>query len=337
MKLPELTYWDEDDLIQAKITMAFPLRWVNSYILRDREGVTIIDPGPHTELAEQEWKWLLEQLSLSFKQIKGIVATHHHPDHYGMTGWLQERSGAPVYMSQRSQEEARRMWGVSANMVQQLPGLYARHGMTATWLEALPAHMQEGEQQVTPQPEVTLLDERQSFNMGGQSWQMIQTGGHAAGHLSFYQPERRTMLCGDAVLPQISPNISYVPGGETNPLQQYMDGLRELGKYEVTKAYPGHRNPFSNFQDRTWILLSHHEERLNRLEELLVAGPTTAFQLCIQLFSQKLTPHQMRFAMSETLAHLFELIRRGRATQKGGEEAEEVLFHHSTSPWSVNS
>lgn len=93
---------------RIQITMSFPLRWVNSYILTEQDGeVSIIDPGSRTAETEQEWHEALAGLGLTFQHIHQILLTHHHPDHLGLSGWMQQMSGAPVLMSARSRQEDR--------------------------------------------------------------------------------------------------------------------------------------------------------------------------------------------------------------------------------------
>lgn len=103
--------WDEG-VLQVSVPMGLPLRQVNSYLLPDKDGrVTVIDPGPHTPAAEHAWQGVLEALSLTWTQVRDIVVTHHHPDHYGLAGWMQSRSGARVWMSERAHAEAALAWG----------------------------------------------------------------------------------------------------------------------------------------------------------------------------------------------------------------------------------
>ena len=301
---------------RIQITMSFPLRWVNSYILTEPEGkVTIVDPGPRTAETEKEWYDALKGLGLTLQDIHQIVLTHHHPDHLGLSGWMQQMSGVPVLMSARSQEEADYMWGPGATIAERLPEYYRTHGMPEYKTVEIKEHMNTFISQITPLPEVTHIADGDTLQMGGKVWIAVETGGHAPGHLSFYAPESREILCGDAVLPQISPNVSLQPGSDPEPLQSYMDGLNRLNKLTVERAYPGHRNPFTRFTERTAELLAHHEERLAKLSERLQDSPAHAYDICLHLFGERLGTHQLRFAMSETLAHLQELIRRDLARQ----------------------
>ncbi len=325
MSRTEIEVFEQEELARVRISMAPPLRWVNSYILRGEEGVTIVDPGPRSNLTESEWRTALSELDISPRDIVSIVVTHHHPDHYGMAGYLQLLTGAEVFMSRRAHEETERMWGEGSAMNDALLQLYRKHGMPQSWYGQLPAHMESFLAQVTPSPEVTYWEEGDALVMGGRDWIAVESAGHAPGHLSFYDPERCLMLCGDAVLPQISPNISLLPGSDPQPLQSFMESLAKLGTYEVVKAFPGHRNPFTHFAERTQALLAHHEERLDRIGSLLTERDQTGFDVCTALFGLDLGIHQMRFAMSETLAHLVELVRRGRAVEIADPEGS-IMF-----------
>lgn len=327
MSRPEIEVYAEEELIRVRISMAPPLRWVNGYLLRDGEGVTLVDPGPRTDVTEAEWRAAWEELGISpARDIKKIVLTHHHPDHYGLAGYLQSMTGARVYMSRRAHEETSRMWGKGSNINGELLDLFRKHGMPGSWYGQLPAHMESFVSQVTPAPEVTYLADGDIISMGGYGWTAVETYGHAPGHLSFYDPSRKIMLCGDAILPQISPNVSLLPGSDPQPLQSFIESLARLEKYEVHKAFPGHRNPFTHFTERAKALILHHEERLAKIETLLAERDQSGFDVCKALFGTELGIHQMRFAMSETLAHLFELVRRNAAELIPATGDAEVLF-----------
>ncbi|WP_238652197.1 MBL fold metallo-hydrolase [Paenibacillus piscarius] len=318
----------EGGIVQVSVPMRPPLRQVNSYILPDRDGqVTVIDPGPHTPDAELAWQGVLEAMGLTWTQVRDIVVTHHHPDHYGLAGWLQDRSGARVWMSQQAHAEAGLAWGSGAILNEALPLLFRQHGMPEAWLTGIREHLEQFLPEVTPQPEVTYLNASEPFVMGSRKWQPIVTGGHAPGHVSFYHAGSGQILCGDAVLPQISPNVGLQPGSDPQPLQTFIEGLRELRSLPVTLAFPGHREPFQAFTARADSLLRHHEERLDTAAALLADGPRSGFAVCEGLFRSRVTTaHQMRFAMSEALAHLAELVRRGRAAEIADSAGGSLLF-----------
>lgn len=305
----------EGNILQVSVPMDSPLRQVNSYILPDKDGrITIIDPGPHDLETERAWELVLQELDLSWDRVRDIVVTHHHPDHYGLAGWLQSRCECKVWMTERAYAEAALMWGQTASMNKVLPLYFAGHGMPEHLTSGIREHLESFEPQVTPQPDVSYINPAEPFSMGSREWLPLISGGHAPGHVSFYHGESGQMLCGDAVLPQISPNVSLLPGSDPQPLRTFLQGLQELRSHRVSMAFPGHREPFADFAGRIDSLLLHHEERLETAERLLAGGPLSAFTACEALFRNRVsTVHQLRFAMSETLAHLVELVRRERA------------------------
>jgi len=299
-----------DNLYQIKVPLPFSLRWVNSYIIRGSAGYTLIDPGLHTEAAEQFWDQALNGLRIGFRDIEQIVLTHHHPDHYGLAGYFQERSGAPVRMSATGYEQVRLLWGDGQPMTESLLRLFTGHGMPDELLAPMREHMNSFVPLVSPQPEVSFISAGEHLRLGDHEYETVHTPGHAAGHLCFYRAETKEMLCGDQVIPQISPNVSYLPGGiDENPLDCFLQSLDSIGRYEVTRAYPGHREPFESFNRRTQELILHHESRLELMRDMLADRPLTAYEVCRNTFGYKLTLHQLRFALSETLAHLIYMYK----------------------------
>lgn len=356
-----------DGVLRVAVPMPGPLRQVNAYVLQEADGISVVDPGPRTETNEALWNHLLQDWGLNWRQVRQIVVTHHHPDHYGLSGWMQEQAGCPVLMSRRALEEAGRMWGhtgggtasgtasgsasgpisglvsgtasgsggglsgesgtgqapdgrAEPELNRTLGAFFAAHGMPPEWTSQLPEHLRSFLPQTSPQPDVSIVEDGGTVRLGGRTWRAIQTGGHAPGHLSFHDAERELLLCGDAVLPLVSPNISLLPGSDPQPLASFLDGLVLLRRLPVKTAYPGHRDKLTEFAARIDQLLVHHEERLAETEALLASGPRTGFELCLGLFGGRIRGiHQMRFAMSEALAHAAELVRRGRAREVADE------------------
>ncbi|TVY11862.1 MBL fold metallo-hydrolase [Paenibacillus cremeus] len=315
------------DVLQVKVPLPFPLRWVNSYLIRGRSGWTLIDPGLRTANAEAQWDATLAELGIDIQTIERIVLTHHHPDHYGLAGWFQQRSGAPVLLSRTGLEQARLLWGDGQPLTEQLLELFRQHGLPQELREPMREHMGGFVPSVSPQPEVTVLEAGETIRLGDDEYVSILTPGHAAGHLCFYRAETEVLFCGDHVLPQISPNVSYLPGGiDENPLASYLGSLKEISRLKVSMAFPGHREPFTQLAERAQELIRHHEERLEGMRSL-VAGPMTAYEVCRATFGDRLSLHQLRFALSETIAHLFWLREEGRLVETN--QAEQIVYKQS--------
>ncbi|MFD0962287.1 MBL fold metallo-hydrolase [Paenibacillus chungangensis] len=301
--------------LQVKAPLPFSLKWVNSYVIPEHKGYTIVDPGLRTDETIAVWREVMEERGILWADISRIVLTHQHPDHYGLSGYMQERSGAPVYMSSRAHAYARRLWGEDSDYPGALETLFLQHGMPDALVGDITRNLSEFVSRVSPQPVVQYIEAGDELRLGDRLWQLIDAPGHAFGGLCFYQRELRWMICGDQVLPHITPNVSVVPGEERDPLGCFLQSLEELKAWEVSLALPGHRDPFTGFRERLEQLQGHHDRRLAAMEELLRNSAMNAFELCESSFGSHLrrNPHNLRFAMAETLAHLFHLEGKGKA------------------------
>ncbi|HEY0827582.1 MAG TPA: MBL fold metallo-hydrolase, partial [Bacilli bacterium] len=172
-----------DTITQIKVPLPFPLRWVNSYLIRGSNGYTLIDPGLHTQESEACWTDAMREMKITFKDIEQVVLTHHHPDHYGMSGWFQVQSNVPVYLSEPSNQLAIRLWGEGQTLTQELYSFFLRHGMDPSLAAEMIPHMNSFIPLVSPQPQITLINEKKLIRLGETHYNSIMTSGHAAGHL----------------------------------------------------------------------------------------------------------------------------------------------------------
>ncbi|EFM09244.1 beta-lactamase domain protein [Paenibacillus curdlanolyticus YK9] len=312
--------WNENWL-QVKVPLPFSLRYVNSYVLPEPTGgYTVVDPGLHTPEAVTAWEAVFRHAGIAFTDIVRIIVTHQHPDHYGLAGLFQERSGAQVWMTEASHRYAIRMWGEHRELGDKLTAQFSAHGMPAGLVEGIADNLDSFLASVSPQPTVTYMKPGEPIAFGGIAWQSIDAPGHALGQLLFYDPISQSILCGDQVMPDITPNVSLVPDELDDPLDAFMQSLEELSVLNVSRAFPGHRNPFTSFSERCLELKRHHAQRLDAIVELLEEPQrqlATGFELCELLFGtrHRENKHNLRFAMAETLAHLVHLVKRGRIAQ----------------------
>lgn len=303
----------KNDVVRVKVPLPFPLRWVNSYLIRGQSGYTLIDPGLHTEESKALWDQALHELGIAYTDIEQIVLTHHHPDHYGLAGWMQQLSGAKVWISPEGSLQVEAMWKGEMALNRETVRLFLRHGLEAEKKDAMEKHLLSFLPQVTPHPvQLQLLDRSQMLKMGDHLWKMMHTPGHAWGHTVFYNEERKDLFVGDHVLPRITPNISYIPGTDPNPLQSYLTSLEEMRSFDGYTVYPGHRDPFRHLGERVEAIKVHHEERLEQMLEQ-VKQPLSVYALCQAIFGVQLSTHQLRFALAETLAHMIYLHQSGKA------------------------
>ena len=72
---------------------------VGAYALQTTDGIILIDALDNTEEAKNVIEPGLHELGLDPKNIKIIIVTHGHGDHYGGAKYLSEKYEIPVMMS----------------------------------------------------------------------------------------------------------------------------------------------------------------------------------------------------------------------------------------------
>lgn len=308
---------------RVPIPVPIPLRYVNCYLLRGRDGWALIDTGMHDPAAEAAWHHTFETLKISFSEITTILVTHYHPDHYGMAGWLQERTGAPVLMGEIERAAVQRIWHGDHRELAINEQFFIRYGLPSAEVAALRALSLHTVTQVVPHPSLTTLDASQPLQLGDRTWEVQILPGHSDGQVCLYDRADQLMLIADHVLPTITPNISLWPESRPDPLEAYLETLPRLRAMAVRLALPGHKHPFTNWVQRIDEISEHHDQRLGLIEHAAQTS-RTAWEICCTIFPvEALSPHQLRFAMAETLAHVVLLERQGRIERQ---ERQGIVF-----------
>ncbi len=313
-------------IMRVPLPLPFALNSVNCYLLRDAEGWTILDAGLHTAEGEAAWQAAFAELELSPGAIRQIVLTHFHPDHFGMAGWLQQLTGAPVLLAPREIEQAHQMWDKPTAQLEPLVPLYLAHGAPETIVASIEATVVQLRAATFPHPELTPLAPGAEVLMGGYRFSAIHAPGHSDGQLIFYDADAALMLCGDHLLNQITPHIGRWPDSEPDPLGRYLGSLASLSELEVRLALPGHKSLIHNWAGRIAELQAHHDVRL-ALMLTAVGEAANAYTVATRVFPfERFTAHEQRFAIAETIAHLDRLTITGHLQREDG---PSVIYRRS--------
>lgn len=309
-----------DGVLWLRMPLPMALDHINLYLLEDDDGWWVVDSGIAHGPTESLWEQVFER-DLGGKPIKAVMATHWHPDHTGLAGWLCERWRAPFYMTQSeyltglvySRAESSH-FGWTNEQHQHRTGrgeagvAAARKGMG-------------GIRRITkPMPSsYRRLEEGTRLSIRGRRWQVVIGRGHSPEHACLYCESMNLLLSGDQVIPRITSNIS-VSGSEPdgNPLREWLQSLEHFLDVfpEDTLVLPAHNVPFTGLHHRLRYLIEHHEDHLIALEEACLAGEPCAVDLLPVLFDRALDDSQVGLALGECVAHLNYLYHRGQLTRR---------------------
>jgi glyoxylase-like metal-dependent hydrolase (beta-lactamase superfamily II) len=310
-----------------RMPLPFALDHINLWVLDDvvdgREGWSLVDCGAGTDATRSAWEQLFME-SLDAQALLRVFATHCHPDHVGLSGWLCERAGAPFWTSAAEFAFARMMAAA-------LPGVdgpsavphFQRHGLVdAAMLEQMGSRRNYYPSLVPAVPAAfTRLQDGDTVTIGGRAWRVITGFGHSPEHVSLYCDSVRILIAGDMVLPRISTNVSvFAVEPEGNPLKLYLDSLGKFADLpDDTLVLPSHGKPFRGLHIRIAQLRAHHTERLAEVVDAC-ANERSAVDIVPMMFRRKLDAHQLSFAVGESLAHLHYLWYAGRLRRVTGSD-----------------
>ncbi len=312
-----------DDIFQVRLPLPFALNHINTYLVRDDVGWTLVDTGLNHPASRATWKVAFDQLKLSPAQIRRIILTHHHPDHFGMAGWFQSQGAGLVYMSPRERELALLVWQEYSE--QDFDSYMAAYGMPQELVATVAHGMSSTAAMTHPHPPfIGVIEPGSTITIGERRFKALLAPGHSDGQMILYDAHDKLMLSGDHILMKITPNIGLWPDTQPDPLGRFMESLRSLLTYDVRLGLPGHRAVITDWRGRIVELLEHHELRLGHTLAAVADG-STVYAASLKVFnSQTFTPHEWRFAMAETLAHLAFLEKRGLVRRETTGEA--ILF-----------
>lgn len=307
------------EVLWGRLPVPGTLGHVNVWLLPEPGGWWLVDSGLPLPAVESAWSELAQALDLR-RRLRGIIVTHHHPDHIGMAAQLAAEYDVPVRCSQATyQAAATALRPEPATALAAFDEWAAVHGVPADrelrelLTGALYARMISG----LPAP-APFLNHGEDLPLAAP-WRISLHEGHAPGHACLYNTVDDLLISGDQVLPSISPNISLHPGGHhDDPLGQYLASLRELrGIPDTAMVLPAHGRPFQGLHSRLDQLTAEHAARLRAIETALVT-PRALDEVVALLFRVRLSDTLNRMlAIGETLAHLRHLEVAGRVRRRG--------------------
>ncbi|GAA2951986.1 hypothetical protein GCM10011428_84660 [Streptomyces violaceus] len=234
-----------------------PLGHTLVYVVDTDRGPVLIDTGWDDP---ESWDTLADGLTAcgtSVAEIHGVVITHHHPDHHGLSGRVREASGAWIAMHAADTAVVRR----------------TRQARPERWFSYMTAKLTAAgapEEHIaplrTPRPRALpglspALPDRdivpgELLDLAGRRLRAIWTPGHTPGHVCLHLEETHPtrlpghgrLFSGDHLLPGITPHIGLYEDPDdatvTDPLGDYLDSLERVGRLAPAEVLPAHQHPF---------------------------------------------------------------------------------------------
>ncbi len=306
-----------------------PLRYLNSYLIKDRERSLLVDTGMNRDECLSALSASLESLDVDLNRTD-LFITHLHADHLGLAAALAAET-TRVYFN-RVDAAVITEESVGGELYwERYYQIYCANGFPPDEARrALDEHPGRRYGLLGRQPEFCLVEEGDSIRAGDYRFRCVATPGHTPGHMCLYDEEKKLFLSGDHVLGDITPNITSWPE-VADSLGNYLSSLEKVYALDIALVLPGHRSLLRDCRKRIRELKQHHQARADEVLSALSGGARTAFEVARYITWniacdswEQFPPPQKWFAVGETMAHLHYLEQAGRL--RAETRGSKILF-----------
>ncbi len=296
------------DILQFRLPLDIGMDHSNVYLIREDVGWCAFDTGYDSKAGRDIWSAALEG---PLKEgITRIVVSHHHVDHLGLAGWLQETTGAPVFVRPEELATARVMMLADPLAESTFRDHFTRNGFPAADVDRTLGEFIPNFYRCILPKETRAPEDGQQMEIGRRHFEVLVTGGHSVAQVALYDPSDGIFLSGDQMLEWITPNISLWPFGDKEPLANFLSSLDRIDSRDIRLILPAHYKVYSPRANRAQALRAHHLEMLTRFRERL-QGRMSGFELGEAVYRTQPDLLNRILALLETLSHLQWLQKEG--------------------------
>ena len=297
-----------EGVLWIRMPMPFVLDHINIFAIADGEGWAIVDTGLETRTSAGMWRDLLAG-PLQGRPVTRVIATHMHPDHIGMAGWLTRRFNCRLWMTRLEYLNCRMLVG---DTLRQAPDDAINFCIAAGWdedaIDDYRTIFGGYGKFVHPLPDsFKRIREGETLLIGEHEWKIVVGSGHSPEHACFYCPDLKLFISGDQVIPGISSNISVYPSEpDANPMRGWLTSLAHVRDSvpDDVLVLPSHKTCFYGLHARVNALLEEHHTDFGKLLESL-REPKRAIDVFDSLFSRQiLGTDLLNMATGESVANL---------------------------------
>lgn len=296
-------------LWRLRLTLPWPgVPHCNAWAIAHGSGLVLVDCGMHQPGSMAQLETAMAQVGLHVEQVRALVITHAHLDHWGQSATVIDHSGCELWMHPNHRHAIAAATDKEADIARRME-VARQSGVPAGALEELAQQARElpsGIARVVA-PDHDLLDGVVVDTDLGR-WTVYETPGHAPSHVCLYQAERRLLLSGDHVLGRTSLHFDF--GWTPDPIAEFSASLDVVAGLDVRLCMSGHGRTFTDVGAHIDSARALVAERL-RATVAASREPATALELVATIFGQPSGP-AARFWLEELLCYLHHLERGGR-------------------------
>lgn len=309
-----------EDLMWIRMPLPMKLDHINLWLMRDGLDWAVVDCGIHSQATQDAWNGLFDAGGLfQGSRVSRVLATHMHPDHIGMAGFLTGRHACELWMTRLEYLCCRGLISDSGHPAPpEAVDFYRRAGWDEQQVEQYRAGFGSLGKMIREFPATyRRMKQGDVMVIGNHEWTVVHGDGHSPEHACLYCAELGLFISGDQVLPSISSNVSVMPmEPDADSMADWLSSLARLKREvpDTVLVLPSHNEPFYGLHARLDQLLEKQYALLDKLRASLQSAKRV-IDLFDVLFprpiSMGMAPFTLELATGEAIAYLNYLYHRG--------------------------
>ncbi len=308
--------------------LRLPLPWPgvphgNAWAIASDGGIVLFDTGIGGKGRLRQLDLALAQAGFTLEDVRLVVCTHSHTDHYGLAAPICEEAGCELWMHP-AWEHVRLLADDPAAALEQRLEVARQSGVPVASLDRYRESREDTVEDTGIDairvPDRELLPGVEVETDHG-TWQVHETPGHAPSHVVLHQPERKLMISGDHLLGRV---VLFFDHGHTpDPVGEYLSSLDEVEPLDVDLVLPGHGRPFRDPSAKIAEARRQVAELLEKVRESLGEGERPAFEIVADILgAENLDTPASAWVLQIVLACLDHMALAGEVVAVDGSDPQ---------------
>ena len=304
--------------------LRMPLPWPgvphgNAFAVAAGDGIVLFDTGYADADGTRQLELALAQVGLSLADVRLLVCTHAHTDHYGLAGPIVDAAGCELWMHPA--------WGHIRAIAEDPDAALDRRIEVARQSGVPPEGLRLYERSRRGEntglvrlvePDCALVPGVEVETDVG-AWQVHETPGHAPSHVVLHQPESGLLISGDHILGRVSPFFDY--GHTPDPVGEFLASLDAVAALDTGLCLAGHGRPFRDVPAKAEANRRLVEEHLGRVRAAFAGASRTAFDVVADIVGpENLSPATAAWGLQMALAYVDHLAAAGELVKEEGSD-----------------
>jgi glyoxylase-like metal-dependent hydrolase (beta-lactamase superfamily II) len=263
--------------------LRLPLPWPgvphgNVWAVAADGGIVLFDTGIGGKGGLRRFDLALAQAGFGLEDVRLLVCTHSHTDHYGLAAPIVEGAGCELWMHP-AWEHIRLHADDPAASLERRIEVARQSGVPPASLERYRERHKDDDDNGIDAIAVPNRDLMPGVEVETDlgTWQVHETPGHAPSHVVLHQPERKLLISGDHLLGRTV--LFFDHGHSPDPVGEFLSSLDDVEPLDVDLVLPGHGRTFRDPEAKIAEARRQVGELLDKVRDSLAEAEKTAFEI----------------------------------------------------------